>query len=439
MIMSATKHSPVVRPDDVFSLRGRMVAAGVLTAFLLGGIGLWTATARIDAAIIGAGTVLVKGDIQNVQHPDGGTLKSILVKEGDRVTAGQPVLLLDTFDLDANFQIIRGQLWEVEARVARLRAERDGGDMVLPEAFVDADSEALDVFEGERRLMQENRSKREAELVALDLQADQLRFEHDGLLARKAALGEELALVQASYDRFQKLQADGAIEKSKLDDVQRQISRVRGELGEVMAGLAKTEARQSEIRLQIDRAAEAAQADAHRELRELQPRLSELRQQYLATLQKIERAVLRAPAAGIVNEVNVATIGEVVPSGKTLVTIVPDTGDLDIEFRISATDIDAIQPGQKARLRFPSFNQRLTPEIEGVVDTIGAAAVTDPQTGATYYAARAKVTGDLGELGSAGLVPGMPVEVYVPTADRVVISYLVQPVLDQMHRAMREE
>jgi HlyD family secretion protein len=140
-----------------------------------------------------------------------------------------------------------------------------------------------------------------------------------------------------------------------------------------------------------------------------------------------------------VNEVNVATIGEVVAPGKTLIAIVPDASDLVIEFRIATTDIDAIEPGQSARLRFPSFNQRLTPEIEGIVETIAAAAVTDPQTGMTYYTARAKATGDLAELGSSGLIPGMPVEIYIPTAERVVISYLVQPIVDQMQRGMREE
>ena len=152
-----------------------------------------------------------------------------------------------------------------------------------------------------------------------------------------------------------------------------------------------------------------------------------------------ERAILRAPVAGIVNEVNVATIGEVIPPGKTLVTIVPELSDMIIEFRIATTDIDAIEPGQKARLRFPTFNQRLTPEIDGVISQIAAAAVTDPQTGMTYYKARAQATGNLDDLGTRGLVPGMPVEVYIPTAERVVLTYIMQPVVDQMNRAMREE
>lgn len=439
--MTPTATFPQVTTDlsSGFALKPRLVAAGALAAFLVGGIGLWSATARIDAAIIGAGSVLVKSDLQNVQHVEGGTLRSILVQEGEQVMAGQPVLMLETFDLDTQIAMIASQLAEAEARAARLSAERDGGVMAVPSAGIQDDPVALHVYEGERRLMEENRITQEAERVALGLQADQLRFEREGMLAQLAALEGELALVAASHERFTSLLENGAIEKSRVDEVQREVTRLQGEIGSIRAGLARTEARQTEIALQMDRLLSAARADAHRDLRALEPQITELRQQLAAARQKKERAILRAPSAGIVNEVNVATIGEVVPPGKTLVSIVPVASDLVIEFRIATTDIDAIQPGQKARLRFPAFNQRLTPEIEGVVESIGAAAVTDPQTGMSYYAARAKATGDLGLLGDRGLVHGMPVEVYVPTAERVVISYLVQPVVDQMNRAMREE
>ncbi|MBU9698754.1 HlyD family type I secretion periplasmic adaptor subunit [Rhodobacteraceae bacterium HSP-20] len=439
--MTPTATFPQVTTDlsSGFALKPRLVAAGALAAFLVGGIGLWSATARIDAAIIGAGSVLVKSDLQNVQHVEGGTLRSILVQEGEQVVAGQPVLMLETFDLDTQIAMIASQLAEAEARAARLSAERDGGVMASPSAGIQDDPVALHVYEGERRLMEENRITQEAERMALGLQADQLRFEREGMLAQLAALEGELALVAASHERFTSLLENGAIEKSRVDEVQREVTRLQGEIGSIRAGLARTEARQTELALQMDRLLSAARADAHRDLRALEPQITELRQQLAAARQKKERAILRAPSAGIVNEVNVATIGEVVPPGKTLVSIVPVASDLVIEFRIATTDIDAIRPGQKARLRFPAFNQRLTPEIEGVVESIGAAAVTDPQTGMSYYAARAKATDDLGLLGDRGLVHGMPVEVYVPTAERVVISYLVQPVVDQMNRAMREE
>ena len=426
-------------PTAAFSLRGRLIAAAALTAFLVGGIGFWAATARLDAAVIGSGSVLVKSDVQSVQHVDGGTLNQILVAAGDEVTAGQPVLILDTFELETRIGMLSSQLMEAEARAARLAAERDGSEMVLPASFDAADPEAVRILDGERRLMEENRLNREVQLTALDLQADQLRFDTEGQTARRQSVAEELALVEATYARFDKLQKAGSVEKSRLDEILRDLTRMRGEMGEINANLARNETRQTEIALERDRLMATAKADAHRELRALEPQITDLRQQLTAAREKKDRAILRAPATGTVNEVNVSTLGEVIPPGKTLVTVVPSETDLIIEFRISTTDIDAIEPGQKARLRFPTFNQRITPEIDGIVETIAAAAVIDPQTGLNYYKARAKATGNLDDLGTRGLVPGMPVEVYIPTQERVVLSYLVQPVLDQMNRAMREE
>ncbi|MEO0056696.1 MAG: hypothetical protein RIT17_126 [Pseudomonadota bacterium] len=426
-------------PAAAFALRGRLLAAAALTAFLVGGIGLWAVTARLDSAVIGAGSVLVENDVQTIQHVDGGTLREILVKSGQHVAAGDAVLRLDSYEVETQIAMLRAQLMEAEARAARLAAERDGTEMINPASYDPADLDQVRIVEGERRLMEENRISRDVAFLGLDLQADQLRFDSDGLTARRTALMGELELVEASLARFEKLLKAGSVEKTRLDEILRDVTRMRGELGGIDANLARNETRQTEISLERDRLLSAAKADAHRELRTLEPQVTELRQQLTAMTAKQERAILRAPVAGIVNEVNVATIGEVIPPGKTLVTIVPELSDMIIEFRIATTDIDAIEPGQKARLRFPAFNQRLTPEIDGVISQIAAAAVTDPQTGMSYYKARATATGDLADLGSRGLVPGMPVEVYIPTAERVVLTYLMQPVVDQMNRAMREE
>ena len=439
-MMSMASNSPFPPdPAAAFSLRGRLITAAALAVFLVGGIGVWAMTARLDSAIIGSGSVLVKNDVQNVQHVDGGTLNQILVSTGDRVTAGQPVLVLDAFDLEARIGMLESQLMEAEARAARLAAEREGTEMVLPASVSAADVDYQRIIEGERRLLDENRINREVELLALGLQADQLRFDTEALQARQVSLTEELDLVQASYARFEKLQKAGSVEKTRIDEILRDLSRIRGEMGQVNANLARNETRQTEIILERDRMLSMAKSEAHRELRALEPQITDLRQQLNAAREKKDRSVLRAPVDGVVNEVNVSTLGEVIAPGKTLITVVPEKSDLIIEFRITTTDIDAIEPGQKARLRFAAFNQRLTPEIDGIVETIAAAAVMDPQTGMTYYTARAKATGDMSELGSRGLVPGMPVEVYIPTAERVVMSYILQPVLDQMNRGMREE
>lgn len=427
----------------LFSLRGRFLAAAALSLVLFGGIGVWAATARLDSVVIGSGSVLVRSDVQSVQHLEGGTLAEILVARGDRVVAGQTVLRLDTFEIDSRIAMYEAQLMEAEARAARLAAERDGGAMADPVVtgggFDPSDADWQRIVAGERRLMEEARLARETQIQALALQAEQLRFDTEGMTMRRAALVEELALVEASLARFEKLLEGGSVEKTRLDEILRDLTRMRGEMGQIDASLARNETRQTEIALERDRLTAKAQADAHRELRLLEPQMTDLRQQLAAHREKRGRMELRAPVAGVVNEVNVATLGEVIAPGKTLVSIVPEAEDLVIEFRIQTTDIDAIEPGQAARLRFSAFNTRVTPEIDAEVETIAAAAVTDPATGMAYYTARARPVGDLSALGERGLVPGMPVEVFVPTAERVAISYILQPLTDQMQRAMREE
>ena len=441
MMMTAAQGPSRPSADEagLFSLRGRLVAAAALAALLFGGIGLWSATARLDSVVIGSGSVLVRSDLQSVQHLDGGTLAAIHVTRGQRVAAGQPVLTLDTFEIESRIAMLSSQLREAEARAARLAAERSGGEMVLPAHHAADDPDWLRIVQGENRLMQEARRNRETQLAALDLQADQLRFDSDALMARQTSLTEELALVEAAHARFEKLLKGGAVEQTRLDEILRDLSRMQGEMGQIAANLARNETRQAEIALERERLVTTARTDAHRDLRSLEPQIVDLTLQLRAARERLARAVLRAPVTGTVNEVKVATLGEVVPPGKTLVSIVPGAEDMVIEFRIAPTDIDAIAPGQAARLRFPAFNQRLTPEIEAVVETVSAAAVIDPATGQPHFIARARPTGDMSVLGSRGLVPGMPVEVFVPTAERLAISYIVQPVVDQMQRAMREE
>ncbi len=426
----------------LFSLRGRFFAAAALAVVLFGGIGFWAMTARLDSVVIGSGMVLVRSDVQSVQHLDGGTLAAILAERGDRVEAGQPVLRLDSFEIDARIAMLEGQLMEAEARAARLRAERDGVAMVDPAPGFDAATAMADfqrILAGERRLMDEAVNARRTQDQALALQAEQLRFDSEGMTRRRAALVEELVLVEAAHARFETLLKGGSVEKSRLDEITRDMTRMRGEMGQIDANLSRNETRQTEITLERERLVAKARAEAHRELRLLEPQIFDLRQQLATSREKRGRMELRAPVAGVVNEVNVATLGEVIAPGKTLVSIVPSAQDLVIEFRIATTDIDAIEPGQAARLRFSAFNMRLTPEIDAVVETIAAAAVVDPATGASYYTARARPVGDMSALGERGLVPGMPVEVFVPTAERVAISYILQPVTDQMQRAMREE
>jgi HlyD family secretion protein len=203
--------------------------------------------------------------------------------------------------------------------------------------------------------------------------------------------------------------------------------------------IAQNSAQVEEITLEIDRIQSTAALEAHRSLREIEPRLMELRQEITALETRLSRSVIRAPEAGIVNEVPVNTVGQIIAPGETVVKLVPEGADLVIEFQISPTDIDQITIGQEARLKFLSFNQRTTPEILGIVTHVGAASQLDPNSRAEYFLAQAlPVKNDALPEGTA-LMPGMPVEVYVKTASRTPADFFLQPIRDSFRRAMTEE
>jgi HlyD family secretion protein len=216
------------------------------------------------------------------------------------------------------------------------------------------------------------------------------------------------------------------------------LARLVGELGSVEANAARARGRISEIELQIMAIDETARNDAQRELRTLEARLAELNERRIAAEDKLRQTAIRSPISGTVNQLNVTTLGGVVTPAEPIATIVPDNALLTVEFRVRPTDVDQIGVGQPAKLKLTAFNQRTTPEVDGVVTKVSAAAQQDSATGESFYMAEVSLK-DQSQLGELTLVPGMPVEAFVQTDEMTAIAYLLRPFTDQIARAFREE
>ena len=423
-----------------FSMRGRVVLGIVFAVLLLGGIGGWAVTAKLSSAVIGVGSVLVDEDLKVVQHLDGGVVSEIAVREGDTVTAGQALLRLEDIQIRTERDILRGQLAELMARQARLIAQRDGAQSLsFPNDFLTTFADAQFIAQGEQQLFQGHLRYLQSQEEQLRLQIGQLREEIHGIEFQQTALEAELALVLEDHARVKTLSESGLIESSRLSELNREIARMQGQTGELEAALARAQSRISEIELQINALHQSARTDAQRELRGVEASLAETEERLTAAENRLARTEIRAPVSGVINELNVTTLGGVISPAEHLMTIVPEGADLTIEFRIATNDIDQIAVGQAATLRFSAFNQRTTPEVDGVITRVSAAAQHDRQTGESYYLAQVEATGDASFLGSRGLVPGMPVEVFVQTDEQTAIAYFMQPFTDQITRAFREE
>lgn len=425
-------------PEKSFRIAPQVVGGLTLALGLVVGFGGWAAVARLEGAIIAPGAVKVDQNVKEVQHRDGGIVKSITVRAGDSVREGQVLVTLDEVQTKAELQIVRAQLAESLGRQARLIAERDNLETItFPADLVDLSASADLVMTGERRLFEGNRQTRGSQKAQLELGIAQIGQEINGSEARRTALVDEIKLVETEREKVHDLFRRALISHDRVYAVNREVVRLQGTVGEIEAGIARAKTRISEAKLQIIAIDQNARTDAQRELRAIEAKISELAERMMAIQDRLSRMDIRAPISGTINEVNIHTVGGVITPAAKIMTIVPEGGEMRVEIKIAPTDINQVAIGQPARLRFTSFQHNTTPELQGKLRTVSAATMRDPQNGMSYYTGEVELTSDPAVLGRP-LVPGMPVEVFVSTQERTALSYMIKPVLDQFNRAFRE-
>jgi len=422
------------------SIRRHLVIGGALVVSLIGGVGGWAATTDISGAVIASGEVVVDSNVKTVQHHQGGTVSKILARNGDRVAAGQVMVRLDATIAQASLAILNKRLIELSVRGARLWAERDGADrMVLPKlANVDS-TQVQRVFAAERRLFDLRRSARIGQKAQLTQRIGQLEAEISGLTTQVDAKAKEISLMRHELESARGLWAKKLTSIGKITALERESTRLEGQRGQLMTTIAARRGRIAEIELKIIQIDRNLAGEVARELREIDASKGELAERKIAALDRLQRMTIRAPQTGVVHQSKVHTIGGVIRPGETLMLVVPSTDKLTVEARVAPRDIDQLRAGQPTLLRFSAFNQRTTPELSGLVRSISADVTTDERTGVRYYTVRIDVPSqEVRRLGAVKLVPGMPVEAFIKTGDRTVLSYLVKPLSDQTIRAFRE-
>lgn len=414
----------------------RLALGFFLIALLLATCGVWATTTSIAGAVITSGTVVVDSNVKKVQHPAGGIVAEIPVKNGDRVGAGDIVLRLDDTQARANLGIVSSQIVQLQGRKARLEAERDQAATIVFSPDFLAAEEGVVIAEGEKRLFEFRRASKQGQIAQLKERVGQLREEIKGQTAQREAKNSEIELMIEELDRLELLRKKELMATNRILSAQRDLTRLKGEWGTIVAQIARAHGQISETELQILNHDQAMQTEAMKELREMEARMAELAERRVAAEDQLKRIVLRAPQIGIVHDLAVHTVGGVIGAGETAMLIVPNTDELSVEVRIATSDIDQVHVGQEATLRFPAFNQRTTPEIRGTVTRVGADLTREAQTNSAFYIAR--IRPDESQRLALNLLPGMPVEAFISTSDRTALSYLVKPVTDQFTRAFRE-
>ena len=421
----------------------RPLALGLLAlVILVGGFGGWAVTAQITGAVIASGLIEVDQNRQIVQHLDGGVVTEILVDEGELVEAGDLLIRLDAQDLNANLSVIEGQLFEILARRARFEAERDGSDeMVFDPLMNEGPADAIDGLKaGQINLFQARRESVARQTEQLLNRKDQIASQIRGVTAQQEALQTQLGLIDEELGNQQALLDRGLAQAGTVLNLERERARLLGQAGELAASAAGAEERITEIEIEILGLRTTRREEAITRLRDLQFNELELREQRTTLVRQLDRLDIRAPVGGVVYGMQVFGTRAVIRAADPLLYIVPQDRPLVIATQVSPTDIDALTIGQEVSVRFSALDQRTTPELYGRVAIVSADAFTDDTTRASYY--RAEITLNEGETSrlpeGATLIPGMPVEAFIRTADRTPLNYLTRPLMDYIARTFRD-
>ena len=434
------ERAPTDSADE--SIRRHVTAGTILVVVLLFGVGGWASTAEISGALIAPGSVVVDSNVKKVQHPTGGVVGELFVRDGDHVKEGDILIRLDETVTQANLAIVTKGLTELYARKARLAAERDGADSVaVPPELADNvnDPEVKDALASERKLFDLRRQDRLGQKQQLQERITQLQQEISGLAAQQDAKDKEVALIEQELQGVRDLYAKNLVQLNRLTSLERDEAQLQGARGQLVAQAAEAKGKIAEIELQIIQVDQDLSSDVAKELRETDSKIGEYVERKITAEDQLKRTDIRAPQDGIVFQSTANTVGGVIAAGDPIMLIVPKSDNLLVEVKVEPKDIDQIQFGQPVLLRFSAFNTRTTPEIQGTVVRIAADTTTDQRTGLSYYLVRISMTADeIKKLGDGKLTPGMPVEAFIQTGDRTMLSYLVKPLHDQLMRSFRE-
>ncbi len=426
------------------SIRKHLIVGLVVVLVLAGGVGGWASTVPISGALIAPGSVVVDSNVKKVQHPTGGVVGEVRVRDGDVVKSGDIVVRLDETVVKASLAIVVKTLNGLYARAARLESEQQNRDkIVFPPQLTERadDPDVRDVMASETKLFEVRVNGRTGQKAQLRERVTQLNEEISGLQAQEKAKDKEIELVQQELVGVRQLYEQRLVQLSRLTTLERDAARLSGERAQYIASRAQAKGKITETELQIIQVDKDMLSEVSKDLRETNDKIGEFVERKVTAEDQLRRIDIRAPQDGVVLQSTVHTVGGVITAGDAIMMIVPRADDLSVEAKVNPQDIDKLQIGQKTLLRLSAFNQRTTPELNGVVTRVSADVTTDQRTGQSYYTIRVSMPPEevarLG--GDVKIIPGMPVEAFVQTGDRTMMSYLLKPLSDQLMRSFREK
>lgn len=431
-------------PSAPTNVRRSIIAGCCLIAAAVGGFGLWGVTVPIASGIVANGQVVVASKRKQIQHPTGGTIRVLHVEDGTVVKAGAILVELDDADAFERYTRTRDSFFLALGSEARLQAETQDKDgpffppEVMTAAFVEPSVRGI--ITGQKTLFETRRLEMRGQLSIIEEQHQQLKDELDGLNAERVSTTEQIKMTREELKAVEELYEKGYTTRTRVYSLRRDIAQLTGASGRNAASIARIKSAMMENELKLAQARNQVQTAVQSELRDVQAKIPNLREQYRAAKMAYERMTIRAPVSGVVMGARVNTIGSVIKPGDTVLEIVPANDRLMVEVQVRPVDIDSVHVGLSTEIRLTGLNQRKTEPIQGSVTHVSADAFQDARTNATYFVAHVDVpVSEIRRLKDMQLQPGMPASVMIKTGEHTALAYLTQPLADSINRAWREQ
>lgn len=438
----STETTPTPQTDDRHYRRLGLI----ILALLVGIFGIWGSLAPLSSAIPAPGKVTVASSNRIIQHLEGGIVKALLVKDGESVRASAPLIELDSTQAQAQLQIILAQYFENLGLESRLIAEREGRSSIAfnPEMDqMESHAGGMLIRESQQREFHARSQQLSDEKLVLKERIEQLRNQITGfeaIIASKSALSRSY---EDEIKEWEVLYQQQLIDKMRLRDVKREKVRIDGDIANAKTEISRIRAQVNEIDAQIIAQKQNFMKEIVAELSDVQARLADNRARLAALKDTLARTKINAPVAGIVTNLQIHTIGGVIPPGKPILEIVPEGESLIIEGKVAATDISNVHVGLKAEIRFSGFAHiKSLNAVMGEVIQIAPDALMDETTKMLYYPAKIRVTAEgQKELNRnhLSIQPGIPADVMIVTSSRTFLDYMIKPFKDMFTKAFNEQ
>lgn len=416
-----------------------VIGLSIIAVFIVG-IAIWGSTAPLASAIIATGQLKVDSNRKQIQHLDGGIVTEVLVSDGQDVTAGDDLVILDPVQAKASFGIVEGALNSAQLLRARLQAERDG--LIKPDFSAYENrlvGEQLSLIQAQYSLFDIRRSVQTSQQEILNQQIANLQTQIEGYEAQRRSTQKQITISKDELTNLRDLKQRGLVGNERVLELERNLAQLEGRDGELLSSIAGSRSSIDERRLELIRVQRSFNEQVLAELQEVESQIMDLQERTNAASHTLKQMIVKAPVDGTVVGLSVHTIGGVIVPGQLLMEIVPANDKLIVEGQLTPADVDDVIVGLKARVKLSGLQQRTTPEVQGIVKYVSADSFTDERSGQSYFLVRVGVSADeLAKLETDELVPGMPAEVFIQTGERTAFEYLMQPIMDTIDRAWRE-